>query len=74
MLGSNIYFVVLFSALRRYPLGIPIEFALVCEMTTGHGFPQQYQPDKRRIATYRAGLGPDLRWDTHCASIAGNQE
>ncbi len=43
------------------------------EMTIGRGFPSPYQPDKGRIATYRAGLGPDLWWYALCAVIVGNR-
>ena len=31
------------------------------------------QPDNGRIATYRAGLGPNSWWDALCATIVGNQ-
>ncbi len=43
------------------------------EMTIGQGFPSPNQPDKRRIATYRAGLGPDLWWDARCVTVVGNR-
>ncbi|MFQ5985000.1 MAG: SOS response-associated peptidase family protein, partial [Alphaproteobacteria bacterium] len=43
------------------------------EMTIGRGFPPPNQLDKRRIATYLAGLGPDLRWDALRAPIVGNR-
>ena len=43
------------------------------EMTIGQGFPSPNQPDKRRIATYRAGLGPALCGDALCATVVSNR-
>ncbi len=43
------------------------------EMAIGQGFPSPNQPDKGRTVTYRAGFGPDWRWDPLCATIVGNR-
>jgi hypothetical protein len=39
------------------------------EMTIGQSFPSPNQPDKGRIAAYRAGLGLDSWVDDRCTTI-----
>ena len=43
-------------------------------MANGQESQSPNQLDKERIATYCAGLGPDSRWPSPCATIVGNQD
>ena len=42
-------------------------------MTIGQGLASPNQPDTRRIATYRAGLEPNLCWGARSVTVVGNR-